>query len=222
MILNSKETTIAYRCPKCGKMVRGMVGIFSLSGDLIKLKCECGGSELNVIKTPDKKIRVTTPCIVCEDAHSFVLSTQTFFDTEIFSYACPFSGIDLCIIGNDQAVTGAIEEADEALVQILKEAGVEDVETFISAREADSESDSDKIPDPEMQSIVHFLLCELEDEGNISCKCGRCGKYEFKFVGSNFDNVLIYCTECSASVSVPLPDAVAANAFLHTEKLTLQ
>lgn len=213
---------MAYRCPKCGKMVRGMVGIFSLSGDLIKLKCECGGSELSLTRTNDKKIRVTTPCLVCAEPHSFVLSTQTFFDSEIFSYACPYSGIDLCIIGNEDAVTAAIDEADEALIRILKEAGVEDVESFITAKEADDEAESDKVPDPEMQSVVHFLLCELEDEGNISCKCGGCGKYEFKFVGTNLDTVLIYCTECSASVSVPLPDAIAANAFLHTEKLTLQ
>lgn len=222
MILNSKETTVAYRCPKCGKMVRGMVGVFSLSGDLIKLKCECGGSELNMTKTNDKKVRITAPCLVCPNPHSFVLSTQTFFDSEIFSYACPYSGIDLCIIGSEDAVASAIEEADETLIKILKEAGVEDVETFISAKEADDEAESEKVPDPEMQSIVHFLLCELEDEGNISCKCGNHGRYEFKFVGTNLDNVLIYCTECSASVSVPLPDAIAANAFLHTESLKLQ
>ena len=222
MILNSKETTVAYRCPKCGKMIRGMVGIFSLSGDMIKLKCECGGSELAVVKTKDKKLRITVPCIVCADPHTFVLSSQTFFDSELFSYACPYSGIDLCIIGNEDAVTTAIDEADKTLVNILKESGVEDVESFISAREADDEADSGKTPDPEMQSVVHFLLCELEDEGNINCRCGKCGRYEFKFVGENLDNVLIYCTECSASVSVPLPDAVAANAFLHTDKLTLQ
>lgn len=221
MILDSKETAVAYRCPKCGKMVRGMVGVFSLSGDLIKLKCECGESELNMVKTNDKKVRVNVPCLVCGGTHGFVLSLGAFFDSEIFSYACPYSGIELCIIGKNDALTDAIEEADRALVKILKEAGVEDVEAFITAREADDGSADEKIPDPEMQSVVHFLLCELEDEGNISCKCGRRGKYEFKFVGANLDTVLIYCTECSASVSVPLPDAVAANAFLHTERLTL-
>lgn len=222
MILNSKETTVAYRCPKCGKMVRGMVGVFSLSGDLIKLKCECGESELNMVKTNDKKVRITVPCLVCPNPHTFVLSREAFFDSDIFSYACPYSGIDLCIIGNEEAVTEAIEEADKTLIKILKEAGVENVESFITAKEADDEAESEKVPDPEMQSIVHFLLCELEDEGNISCKCGKHGKYEFKFVGANLDNVLIYCTECSASVSVPLPDAIAANAFLHTESLKLQ
>ncbi len=222
MILNSKETTVAYRCPKCGKMVCGMVGIFSLSGDLIKLKCDCGGSEMNMVKTPDKKVRITVPCLVCGNTHSFVLSSQTFFDSQIFSYACPYSGIDLCIIGDEKSVAGAINDADEALIKILKDAGVENVDSFISAKEADDEAEKEKTADPEMQSLVHFLLCELEDEGNISCKCGKHGRYEFKFVGERFDTVLVYCTQCSASVSIPLPDAIAANAFLHTESLKLQ
>lgn len=221
MVLNSKETAVAYRCPKCGKMVRGMVGVFSLSGDLIKLKCECGESELEMVKTNDKKVRITVPCLVCGGTHGFVLSLGAFFDSEIFAYTCPYSGIELCLIGKSDALDEAAAAADETLIKILKEAGVENVESFITAREADDEAENGKVPDPEMQSVVHFLLCELEDEGNISCKCGRHGRYEFKFVGANLDTVLIYCTECSASVSIPLPDAIAANAFLHTEKLTL-
>ena len=72
-----------------------------------------------------------------------------------------------------------------------------------------------------MQSIVHFMLCELEDEHNITCRCKDGGHYEFKFVGNELDTVLIYCTECGASVSIPLSDAIAANAFLHIDRLEL-
>ena len=36
MILNPKETTIAYRCPGCGQGVKSIVGVFSLTGDKMK------------------------------------------------------------------------------------------------------------------------------------------------------------------------------------------
>jgi hypothetical protein len=221
MILDSKETTVAYRCPKCGKIIKSLVGIFALTGDLIKLKCDCGGSELSLVKTNDGKVRITTPCIVCASPHNFVLSTNTFFSSDVFRYSCPYSGIDLCFIGDEKKVGEAANEADEALLKLLNEAGVTDFQTFAEAKEADDEANSGEYADPQMQSIVHFMLCELEDEGNISCRCPSHGKYEFKFVGKNLDSVLIYCTECSASVSIPLPDAIAANAFLHIDKLRL-
>ena len=55
MILKSKETTVAYRCPVCGKNIISVVGIFMLSGDLIKLKCDCGVSELTITSNSDLK-----------------------------------------------------------------------------------------------------------------------------------------------------------------------
>ena len=45
MIINPKETTVAYRCPACGAGVMSAVGIFALSAEMIKLKCTCGQSE---------------------------------------------------------------------------------------------------------------------------------------------------------------------------------
>ncbi len=221
MILNSKETTVAYRCPKCGKMVFSVIGVFTLSGDMLKLKCGCGESELTLQYTSDRKVRLTVPCIVCANPHAFVISTKTFFNEDVFRFSCTYSGVDICLVGEHEAVIEAAKQADSDFLNLLKSAGVEDFESFISAKEQDDDAHSGKYADPEMQSIVHFMLCELEDEENITCKCGHHGHYEFKFVGNNLDNVLIYCTECSASVSVPLTDPVAANAFLHIDELHL-
>ena len=221
MILNSKETTVAYRCPKCGKMVFSVVGVFSLSGDMFKLKCGCGESELIIQYTSDRKIRLTVPCIVCSGNHSYVISSKTFFDEDVFRFSCAYSGVDICLVGEQEAVIKASEQADVDFLNLLKSAGVPDLDSFIAAKEEDDEYHSGKCADPEMQSIVHFMLCELEDEENITCKCGHHGHYEFKFVGSNLDNVLIWCTECSSSVSIPLTDTVAANAFLHIDELKL-
>ena len=100
MVLNSKETTIAYRCPACGKFILGMVGIFSLSGDLIKLKCDCGGSELKIAYTNDRKLRITVPCMFCPAPHTYVLSSGAFFDRDLLALSCTYSSLDICFIGN--------------------------------------------------------------------------------------------------------------------------
>ena len=223
MILNSKETTVAYRCPKCGKMVFAVVGVFTLSGDMFKLKCGCGESELTIQYTSDRKIRLGVPCVVCGNPHSFVISSKTFFEQDVFRFSCPYAAVDICLAGESEAVIEAAKEANTDFLNLLKEAGVEDFDTFISAKEQDDEEQSEKYPDPEMQSVVHFMLCELEDEGAVKCNCGggSRGHYEFKFVGNKLDNVLIWCTECSASVTVPLTDTAQVNDFLHIDKLRL-
>ena len=222
MILNSAESTFAYRCPACGKMVFSIVGVFTLSGDLFKLKCPCGGSQAELRRTSDGKIRITVPCIVCGQDHSHVINKSSFFRKDVLTFPCAYSGVDICIIGEEKAAAKAAEQADSDFLSLLRSAGVADFESFAKARDLDNREHSQSVADPEMQSIVHFMLCELEDEGNISCKCPDGGHYEFKFVGSQLDTVLIYCTKCGASVSIPLTDTVAANAFLHTDKLVLE
>lgn len=222
MILNSKESTVAYRCPKCGKMVFSVVGVFTLSGDMFKLKCGCGESEMTMKYTKDRKVQLTVPCIICSSPHTFTVSTTNFFSDDVFCLPCPYADVDICIAGEQNAVIKACEKADESFLNLLKGAGVESFDDFIAAKEEDdSYHENQDIPDPEMQMMAHLMLCELEDDECITCKCGHHGHYEFKFVGSRFDNILIYCTECSASVSIPLTDPVAIDDFLHANELVL-
>ena len=222
MILNSKETTVAYRCPRCGKMVFSVIGVFTLSGDLLKLKCGCGLSELTIRYTADRKIQLSVPCIICATPHNYVISSKNFFEEDVFHMSCPYSGVDICLAGEHEAVIEAAKQADDDLIELLQSAGVEDLESFIAAKEEDDEHHAAApYPDPELQSAVHFMLCELEDDNSIKCRCADHGHYEFKFVGSKLDNVLIYCTECSASVSLPMTDPESLNEFLHIDKLRL-
>ena len=68
MIIEPKKTAVAYRCPDCGAGVMSVVGVFSLSAEMLKLKCSCGHSEMSMVRTSDGKIRFTVPCLLTECA----------------------------------------------------------------------------------------------------------------------------------------------------------
>ena len=87
MIINPKETTVAYRCPACGAGVMSAVGVFSLSAEMIKLKCTCGQSEMKLMYNKEDQIRLSVPCMFCPSPHNFLLNKSVFFGKELFSLA---------------------------------------------------------------------------------------------------------------------------------------
>ena len=101
MILDEKKTTVAYRCPGCGAMVRSMIGAFTLSADMMRLKCPCGESDITIVYTPDKKLRLNVPCFFCPKPHNFLVSRNMFFGRELFTLPCAYSGLDICYIGEE-------------------------------------------------------------------------------------------------------------------------
>ena len=103
MVLNQKGTAVSYRCPECGTWVTSIVGVFSLTADMLRLKCPCKGSEMTLLYAKDKKIRLTVPCFLCPQPHSFTVSSQLFFDKDLFALPCAYSGIDICFLGKEQA-----------------------------------------------------------------------------------------------------------------------
>ena len=212
MILTSKETTVIYRCPHCGLSVVSVVGIFTLSGDMIKLKCNCGGSELVIHHTKDGKIRLTIPCLTCGAEHTFVISEDAFFAKKVLSLCCTYTGIAICFIGEKEDALESLKENDAELEQIMKEAGIED---FHSIQQEDI-----ALTDPETENLVRFMLEEFRADGCIHCQCPTgAGHYDFRFVN---DSVLIFCTKCNANTWAPLHSAAAASAFIKSDSIHLQ
>ncbi len=218
MILDTKETTVAYRCPHCGAGVISVVGIFALSGDMIKLKCSCGESELILAYSKDDSVRITTPCIICPKPHNYTVSKNIFFSKELFRLGCTYTGIDICFIGSKDAVLEALKENEEQLTGLLEEAGVTSLDNL------HKDNDYDLIDDPAIEEIIRFMLVELKDEGNIHCNCDpvEMPSYKFEFVAPQYDTVRIYCETCGASVEIPMTSVINANAFLHVDELYLK
>ncbi len=215
MVLDSRDTCIAYRCPYCGSGVKSMVGVFSLSGDMKRLKCDCGASELTITRTNDGKLRITVPCIFCDKEHNFVISTKSFFDKELFLYPCPYSGFDLVFLGKLEAVEKAIEASDEELQKLLKENGIEDLSVLHG--NIDREVKDDYI-DPHLFDIVMYVIHDMEESGKITCCCDE-GDYD---VAVSDDHVKVFCKSCGASKDIATDSEISVRAFVDSDGLKLE
>ena len=213
MILNQKQTTLAYRCPHCGSAVTSLVGVFSLSANMIRMKCPCGESDLSVVYTKDKKVRLSVPCFLCPKPHTFTLSSQLFFETDLMAFPCPYSGINIAFVGHEEKVAQAFAEADRELREILQE------EQFSSLSESRHDR-SRMFSDPQIMDIIMYVIHELSAEGEIRCKCpdGH-GHYAVDVLD---DCVKITCEDCGASAEIPTDSIVSANAFLHCTHIDLE
>ena len=153
MVLETKQTIVAYRCPHCGTGVLSAVGLFSLSADMIKLKCECGHSELTVVYTADKKVRLSVPCILCPKPHNFVVSQSIFFGKELFVLPCPYSDINICIMGEMNHVKAELARTELQLLDILEQSGLSNLDAF--------HKENEFMTDPQILDIIMFVIHDL-------------------------------------------------------------
>ena len=212
MILNQKETTVAYRCPECGASVMSLVGIFTLTADMIRLKCPCGKSEMEIVYTRDKKVRLNVPCFLCPSPHSYLISSQMFFDQDLFALPCSYSGIDICFVGKKDRVQDAMKESEEELLELLGD-------TDFSELSEHRHSEARDLPDPQVLDIVLYVIHDLADEGKILCSCPDGGDYEAEILD---DCIHVRCKQCGDSLDIPAGSLTAATDFLGCEELDLR
>ncbi len=212
MVLETKKSTVAYRCPVCGGGVMSVVDTFRLSADMVKLKCECGGSEMVMVKTGDGKVRFTVPCMLCPKPHNFTVSTNLFFDKELFVLPCPYSDLNVAMMGETNHVKAELSRTELKLLDMLEESGVESLDVFHSEQ---------YLTDPQVLEIVSYMIKELDEEGRIYCRCpdGAEGDYELEMTA---DGLKVSCRKCGASKTVPTNSLIQANEFLNADSLTLE
>ena len=210
MILNQKETTVAYRCPECGASVMSLVGIFTLTADMIRLKCPCGQSEMEIVYTKDKKIRLSVPCFLCPSPHSYLISAQMFFDRDLFALPCSYSGIDVCFIGKQSKVQEAMKKSEEELIGLLGDTSFDELSS--------GRGENAELSDPQVLDIVMYVIHDLADEGKITCSCPDGGDYAVE-IGE--ESLVVRCKQCGDSVEIPTNSLTAATDFLGCERLDL-
>ena len=220
MVLKNKQTTIAYRCPRCGAGVMGAMDIFTLSAPMIKLKCDCGASEMTVVKQNDGKIRLTVPCLFCPNPHSFLVSSGVFFGNEDFFLQCPYSDMDICFLGDTDHVKANLARGELKLMELMEEYGIANLSAFHEA----NITDEDDALDSELTQNVIFVLSELEVEGKIFCKCERTSEIDEEKYGFEIfsDHVLVKCRDCGAERKIPTNNSLNTHAFLDADALYLE
>ncbi|MBO4798116.1 MAG: hypothetical protein J5494_05025 [Candidatus Methanomethylophilaceae archaeon] len=212
------QTVVGYRCPHCGHGVLSPIGVFSLSGDMLKLKCTCGESELILQKTSDGRVHLAVPCMVCPRPHHYTLSEGLFFREDLFTLSCEMTGLDLCFIGQEQEVSDALDEAGDALMSMLRETGYEPGED-----EEEGETDRDvNFTDNHIYDMVLFVVRDLQEEGKIRCRCtdeGESGVYDVVY---DKDRLFVICEICGAKREICCNGSLSTQAFLDSDSLTLE
>ena len=193
-----------------------LVDPFALSADMIKLKCDCGKSEMSVVYSNDGKVRLTVPCLFCPNPHSFVINSSVFFGKELFVLPCPYSDINIAMTGEINNVKAELARTELELLDILEKSGVDSFEAIRG-----EDSSRDVFTDPQIFDIIMFVINDLDAEGKIYCKCKDEGEGDFE-VEVLDDGIKVSCKKCGASRIIPTDGLLAANAFLNADSLYLE
>lgn len=214
MVLDAKQTTLAYRCPACGAGIMSAVNVFSLSADMVKLKCTCKKSELTAVLSSDGRVRLTVPCLVCAKPHSFTLSSTIFFNKELFTLSCPYSDLDLAFLGETNTVKAALAKSELELMRLLEESGIKDLSQL--------QGEESTLTDPQILEIVMFVINDMDAEGKIHCKCDPSDNGRQYDAEIRDDGVLVTCRKCGASRLIPTDSSMSAHSFLNADALYLE
>lgn len=215
MVLETKQTTVAYRCPHCGAGIMSAVSIFALKADMIKLKCTCGKSEMTVVDSKDGRIRLSVPCILCAKPHSFTLNSSLFFGKDLFVLPCPYSDMNIACMGETNLVKAELARSELELLDLMEKSGLQNLD----ALHAESE---ESLTDPQVLEIVMFVINDLDAEGKIFCKCNAEDddrQYDAEILN---DCVRVTCRKCGASRDIPTDSNLSAHAFLNADALYLE
>ena len=215
MIVTPKQRQIAYRCPECGNAVFGLIGRFAMKANLLRLKCSCDkSSALDISYAGDGKIRLSVPCLFCKQNHSFVVSESIFFNRDKFLLNCPYSGMDIAFIGNEDVVAeelGRTQEELERLLAQLEAAELADIQP-------QDMNEDEILPDPAVYDTIRFIVKDLEAEGKVYCPCHE-GTYELRFCD---EGIQVYCEKCGASYTFHATSPSVTEEYLSLDSITLR
>ncbi len=215
MILKPKQRNIAYRCPECASSIFGIVGKFALSANMLRLKCSCDKpSALDINITNDGKIRLSVPCLFCKQNHNYVVSEAVFFDREKFLLNCPYTGMDIAFIGDEEEINKELKRTEEEITRLMASFEAEEL-SDIQPQEV---GEDEVLPDPAVYDTLRFVVKDLEEEGKISCLCKN-GKYDLRFTD---EGVEVYCENCGGSYVFKATTPTLAEEYLSVDSLKLK
>ncbi len=210
---NIRRKQIAYRCPDCATATVGFLGGLGAISDMLRLKCACGESALDIKRLPDGRISLSVPCVYCKSNHTYTVSPDVMQRDELTKFSCPYSGMGIAFIGDEGEISHEIDNSAEELSRIM--ASLE-AETLSDIQPQDILEDSVP-PDPSIYDTLNFILRDLEAEGAVKCPCGE-GKYDLRFTD---DGMQVYCEHCGATYNFHARSVSVAEEYLTLDSITL-
>ncbi len=180
-MIEDTKRTIAFLCPVCRQPVILERSVFQLAASGSRLPCPCGKSGIDVSLMGDQ-VRLTVPCLFCEQEHTVSCSTAAFLHEKTLAFSCAKSGLDCCYVGQEEPVFAAMKRLEETLDVLESEAGAQG--TFLN------------------DLVMEEILEELRDIGRrrgISCTCGS-KAWKLKV---NYSSVELVCAQCGGALKIP-------------------
>lgn len=209
-----KQRNIAYRCPGCGSAVIGLVGKFALHANMLRLKCSCGDEQSLDITMADGKIRLSVPCLFCRQNHSYVVSESLFFENDRFLLNCPYSNMDIAIIGDEETVNQELARTEAELNMLMKNLEAEE----LSDIQPEDMPEAEILPDPAVYDTLRFVVKDLEAEGKLHCPCGK-GPYDLRFTDGGMQ---VWCDSCGATYDFNATSPAMAEEYLELDEIKLK
>ena len=86
-MIEDAKRSIAFLCPVCRKPVIVERTVFQLAAAGSRLPCPCGQSAVEVALLGDQ-VRLTVPCLFCEEEHTVTCSTAAFLQEKTLAFSC--------------------------------------------------------------------------------------------------------------------------------------
>lgn len=71
------------------------------------------------------QVRLTVPCLFCEQEHTVSCSTAAFLQEKTLAFSCANSGLDCCYVGEEASVFAAMRRLEETVDVLESEAGAQ-------------------------------------------------------------------------------------------------
>lgn len=208
------RTQIAFRCKECGMATVGFLGGLSAVSDMLRLKCQCDGSSIDIKRRDGGKVCITAPCVYCKSTHEYLFPAEVIASRSLTKLSCPYSGLDIAFFGDEELIPAELERTARELETVMKSFEAEE----LSDIQPQDVSIEDETSDPAVYDTVNFLLRDLEAEGKVKCPCER-GRYSLRFCP---EGVQVYCESCGAAHTFFATTPTMAEEYLSIDEIILK
>lgn len=177
-MLISTQTTIALRCPDCGRLDLYGLWRFSLSGGRsTRIICECGRCLVSISPKGKGVFNLQMDCTMCERKHLKSYKASDIWNNQLEILVCDNTGVEIGFMGASEYVKESVKNMDRSIKEMAEELGYE--KYFLNS-------------DIMYQALecIHIM----SEEGRLSCSCGS-SKLDVEVFP---DRVEMNCPYCQA------------------------